>query len=81
MIPLWENWLSLAPKNRLKTQVTGNCATQGVLQHSFQGASLTGRVQLCHDLESFLTLHTRNCTKTHCDTSLQNSHVLYLNEW
>jgi hypothetical protein len=25
-------------KNRLKTQVTGNCATQGVLQHS-QGAS------------------------------------------
>jgi hypothetical protein len=32
-------------KNRLQTQVTGNCATQGVVQHS-QGASLTGKVQL-----------------------------------
>ncbi len=32
-------------KNRLKTQETGNCATQGVLQHS-QGASQES--SLCH---------------------------------
>jgi hypothetical protein len=38
MIPLWENCLTSPPKNRLKTQVTGNCATQGVLQHSFPGS-------------------------------------------
>jgi hypothetical protein len=33
-------------KDRLKMQAIGNCATQGVSEHS-QGACLTGKVQLC----------------------------------
>jgi hypothetical protein len=33
-------------------QATGNCATQGVLEHS-QGACLTGKVQLCFYQEGY----------------------------
>ncbi len=43
---LWENCLTLPSRIDVKTQVTGNCATQGVLQ-TFPG-SFIGKVQLSH---------------------------------
>jgi hypothetical protein len=42
---LVEKLSNFTTKDRLKMQATGNCATQGVLEHS-QGACLTGKVQI-----------------------------------
>jgi hypothetical protein len=48
MMPLWEDCLALlARRINLKTQVTRNCATQGVLQHTPRGG-LKVKDQLCH---------------------------------
>jgi hypothetical protein len=49
------NWdvLQHSQATRIKTKkATGNCATQGVLQHC-QGAALQGKFELCHDLEGY----------------------------
>jgi hypothetical protein len=47
-MPLWEDCLALLPRRTdLKTQVTRNCATQGILQQPPRGG-LKVKDQICH---------------------------------